>query len=405
MSRRRAATIRTGRAPGSSVSLFPFLAVLISTMGALILLLVVIARHARLQAAQAGEAEAPVQNAEHEADRELVAWRIEQLRASRDAAASRVAEERLKLGQIEDHARQLKDRLAQLQTTWNDLHSLGDTAAQSDALRAELEVRRREIREAQGQLAEARAAAAERRTSYAVVPYEGPNGTRRRPIYIECRNDAVVLQPEGVILTADDFDGSLGPGNGLDAALRALREYLLDRGRLDPTQGEPYPLLLVRPDGIGGLCGCSRGIEIVGLGFRIRVDRRRLEARLRAGRPGIGRTNVASDCRCPGEAVGASGRDAAIRPWRRAARLPRRPAPGRRRARKRQFSRRRPAATTGRVDGSQYRQDGCKNESRGGDVGPAFVRAARGSTGRWVTFPSALCPSRGRSASIATPTA
>ena len=43
-------------APASpSVSLFPFLAVLLCTMGALILLLVVIARQARLQAAQQTE--------------------------------------------------------------------------------------------------------------------------------------------------------------------------------------------------------------------------------------------------------------------------------------------------------------------------------------------------------------
>jgi hypothetical protein len=251
----RAATSRTGRPGASSVSLFPFLAVLICTMGALILLLVVIARHARLQAAQAAQEAAVDDSAQEEelqADRELVQWRIEQIEASRAAAGKQLAESRLRLGQIEDHARQLAARLAQLEAAWADLNSRGGgDAARAEAMQQELELRRRQLAEAEQELAEARREAAERQPSYAVVPYEGSHGTRRQPIYIECREDAIVLQPEGVVMTSEDFNGPLGPGNPLDVALRARREYLLDRGRLDPSaMGEPYPLLLVRPGGI-----------------------------------------------------------------------------------------------------------------------------------------------------------
>ena len=47
---------KAGRADGGAgVSLFPFLAVLVCTVGALVLLLIVLGRHARLQAAQAAE--------------------------------------------------------------------------------------------------------------------------------------------------------------------------------------------------------------------------------------------------------------------------------------------------------------------------------------------------------------
>ena len=100
-------------------------------------------------------------------------------------------------------------------------------------------------------LAEARQVAAQRRGSYAVVPYRGPHETQRRPIYVECRGDTIVLQPEGIVLTESDFSGPLGPGNPLAAALRAAREHLLVEGGFDPNEsGEPYPLLLVRPDGI-----------------------------------------------------------------------------------------------------------------------------------------------------------
>ena len=59
-----------------------------------------------------------------------------------------------------------------------------------------------------------------RAVGYAVVPYEGPNSTHRRPVYIECRGDSIVLQPEGVKITAEDFSGFLGPGNPLASALR-----------------------------------------------------------------------------------------------------------------------------------------------------------------------------------------
>ena len=94
--------------------------------------------------------------------------------------------------------------------------------------------------------------AAKESHSYAVVPYEGPNGTFRRPIYIECIKNELVLQPEGVRLTADDLRPPIGPGNPLASVLRAGREHIV---RLNPKVGqsrdtEPYPLLLVRPDGL-----------------------------------------------------------------------------------------------------------------------------------------------------------
>ena len=123
----------------------------------------------------------------------------------------------------------------------------GRQTAQAEA---ELQQVRGQVETAKRQLDEARRAAAGRTRSYAVVPYEGPNQTHRRPIYIECLADAVVLQPEGVRLTEADFEGPLGPGNPLAAALRAAREYMLAQHDFDPQAGEPYPMLLVRPEGI-----------------------------------------------------------------------------------------------------------------------------------------------------------
>ena len=151
---------------------------------------------------------------------------------------------------------------------------------------------------------------------YAVVPYEGPNQTHRRPIYIECRDDAVVLQPERIGLTDSDFEGPLGPGNPLAAALRAAREYMLAQRDFDPQVGEPYPLLLVRPEGISGLLRGPRGDEVLGIRLRLRADRRRLEARLSAARSAAGRGRAASG-RLGAERAGATDgrcRAAPVRP-------------------------------------------------------------------------------------------
>jgi len=243
---------RSRHRPGPAISLFPFLAVLICTMGALVPLLLAIARQARLQALQEAASKAAQQQDDVHNERGLVQWRIGQLKTSRRKTEEQLGESRLVLGHIEDHARRLRGQVAGLQATWDDLETLGSAGSRQHAeVEVELQQVRTEITRAEQQLGDARRAAAQREPSYAVVPYEGPNQTRRRPIYIECTAEAVILQPEGLALGAADFEGPLGPGNPLAAALRATREYLLTHGGFDPQQsGEPYPLLLVRPEGV-----------------------------------------------------------------------------------------------------------------------------------------------------------
>jgi hypothetical protein len=237
---------------GPAISLFPFLAVLICTMGALVPLLLAIARQARLQAAQ----EAAAKVAEHQSnvqnEREVVQWRIGQLKISREKTEEQLGDARQTLGHIEDHQRRLAEEVARLQSTWDDLEKLDSLGSRKSAeVEAEIAQVKAELTQAERLLGDARRAAATRQPSYAVVPYHGPNQTRRRPIYIECTTSSLILQPEGVVLEEEDFDGPLGPGNPLAAAIRAAHEYLLTRGGLDPKEsGEPYPLLLVRPDGV-----------------------------------------------------------------------------------------------------------------------------------------------------------
>jgi hypothetical protein len=95
-----------------------------------------------------------------------------------------------------------------------------------------------------------------------VVPYRGQNATTRRPIYIECLRDSVVIQPEGIVLHERDFIAPLGPGNPLAAALRAASEYWAQQATAaDGESPEPYPLILVRPEGIGAYYRVRDAVE------------------------------------------------------------------------------------------------------------------------------------------------
>jgi hypothetical protein len=242
---------RSARHNTASLSLFPFLAVLICTMGALILVLVALSEHARQQVEQAASMTADSAEDETREEAEILEWRIEQWRATNAATEWQLADRRLELSQIEDHTRRLRDEAAELIRAAEQLQGTSGADQQPSATRDELSRLQAQIAEAEAALAH-RSQGAAQPASYAIVPYQGPSGTRRRPLYIECRADAIILQPEGIVLAESDFQGGLGPGNPLASALRAAREHLLrNRSSSLAEPGEPYPLLLVRPSGIG----------------------------------------------------------------------------------------------------------------------------------------------------------
>lgn len=251
---RRPAAGKSRRRNGGEgpVSLFPFLAVLICTMGSLILLLVVIARQARLQASEHSEPDHGALRAEIDQELEMARFLASQYDTSRQATTADLEVARLKLGQIEDHSGQLRRQLDDLRAAWKQLDQLeaGGESARQNA-QSDLAALAMQIRQLERDVERAKAEAAGRQAAYCIVPYEGPHGTKRRPVYLECRADGVVLQPEGVRFVADDFEGSLDAGNPLDVGLRAVREYLATQRAIPGADdSEPYPLLLVRPSGI-----------------------------------------------------------------------------------------------------------------------------------------------------------
>ncbi|MDO4557610.1 MAG: hypothetical protein Q4C47_01430 [Planctomycetia bacterium] len=86
---------------------------------------------------------------------------------------------------------------------------------------------------------------------WSIIPYAGPGGVRKRPIYLECRHDGIVLQPDGIRFTRRDFTDDLSdPDTPLLVAVR-IAEVSMRPSVSDGTSApQPYLLLLVRPDGI-----------------------------------------------------------------------------------------------------------------------------------------------------------
>ncbi|MCE9629539.1 MAG: hypothetical protein K8S94_02300, partial [Planctomycetia bacterium] len=256
---------------GPTISLFPFLAVLLCTMGALLVVLVIFSRSAK-QAGQAAAEEARAQAAveqaaereELELAREELGWRIEQLREVRDRTAAELAKARMQLAGTEEDARKLADELDALGQT---AEALEKDSADDAAEEAILELERR-LAAAKKALDEAKDALAEKPPAYAVVPFEGKNATHRRPLYIECCIDGVFLQPEGIRLGPADFEGPPGPGNPLASALRAAREHIArSPGESGDPNIQPYPLLLVRPSGVMAYYAARESIQSWGSEF------------------------------------------------------------------------------------------------------------------------------------------
>jgi biopolymer transport protein ExbD len=245
-----------------SVSLFPFLAVLICTLGVLIVLLVLAVKSADTQVKSAHASntqeresrEALIEKQQQEIEHlnDLVDLRntqIEGIQEVRPDALRRLEDARQRRAHIEadlrtsdQQARRLLEEYERLQTAETD--STSEPIDQS----------------ALGQLKKQIATAKEKRDAkriesqktpskkYSIQPYRGRGGTLRRPIFVECTKDKLILQPHGIELAQTDFIPPIETGNMLDAALLTVRSYF-QKYKLAKETEKPYPLLVVRSDG------------------------------------------------------------------------------------------------------------------------------------------------------------
>jgi hypothetical protein len=237
-----------------SVSLFPFLAVLICTLGVLIVLLVLAVKSADVNAQKVRQEKSDQQQSEFETLKDQLEVRqiqIEGLKQVRPEAVKRLHESRNHRGYLEQEIRELKDKARRLAM---ELRSIDEIKAANTPIESDSE----KIEQLANELAQARTELEENRknknsfqaTTYSIVPHEGTGGTDRRPIFVECTREELILQPLGVRLAKSDFALPLENGNMLDSALLAIREYWEQYG-LTGEQRRPYPLLVVRPGGAG----------------------------------------------------------------------------------------------------------------------------------------------------------
>ncbi len=267
-----------------SVSLFPFLAVLICAMGALIFLLVVTTRRIRHQAimqvqqvtveevvdedfyppvlfsAEFDEPEVaspPVTEPAVIPEPQVINLALEQetrlkeLRRKKAIRLARLKSHNLNLIRLKNELSQSEDSLeANLQQTQLLRQQDAELSQKMDQIQQQklrvAELLQEELRNLQQKKQLQKTA----RSKFSVIPYDGQTGTSKRPILIECTDSGLTFIPEGITLTPDDLKDFTPGYNPLLSGTQALVQYWKNKDQ-GSSQG-PYVLILVRPSGSVG---------------------------------------------------------------------------------------------------------------------------------------------------------
>lgn len=243
-----------------SLSLFPFLAVLICTMGVLVALLLLVVKRAEETASHeevAAIAQAEAESNELELVQAETSLRSQLLEQQRNDRQQELSRQRELLGHLENEMAEVRTKAAEVAERIRSLQVTIEASTESQRLgesfarqQEKLESLRRELESARRNYAEM--TATNRRAVapvYSIVPLASQSGTNRRPIYVECVAEGMYLYPGKIKLTLDDFVLPLTPGNPLDTALLAYREYWRRTKTAEANHENAYPLLVVRPSG------------------------------------------------------------------------------------------------------------------------------------------------------------
>lgn len=292
----------------TTVSLFPFLAVLLCAMGALLVLLVITTRQIRddairQAASKPGETSAPPPvETEPEPEYQWPVWEIalgeareldrrllpsppppallapkpvyvkretdppppdltaalQQLRRQIQLAKTQLAGHRQTAGELQKRRAALLADIEKRETVLKNadqaIAGFQTEGQQLSRQIAALEQNSTAITRELQQLQQQTAALANRPRNtpnvLKVVPYDGQQGTTRRPILIECSGNSIRFVPEGIELTERDLVGFSLTENPLLAGVIAAEKYWVKRDQIVTSSHRPYVLLIVRPDGI-----------------------------------------------------------------------------------------------------------------------------------------------------------
>jgi len=270
---------RRSSAAEETVSLFPFLAVLLCTMGTLALIFAIASQNiapdgsaaAPSNGEQAENGAAPVDDLaaeyaaalaqtdgatleELEAETESLVWFADELNGVKTRTQEALEKERARLAAAEKSLGDLRSESSVAKKRLETLAAETIAAPGEDALalQAQIDALDAEIERLQEETQKLREKNADAKRSYAILPYQGKKGVFRRPIYVECNENGVFLQPEGVPFLSTDFLLARYPGNPFDAGLRAASRRFVELNGAKTANGEtvePYPLLIIRPGG------------------------------------------------------------------------------------------------------------------------------------------------------------
>lgn len=280
---------RRRRANTAGVSLFPFLDVLVCTMGSLILLLLVAT--SRIRAAAVDKAKQAAMQQRLKSEEPPVAaldpivlapepdldptpeWqtRVEQLTEERDALRTQLSQSRSRLATAQSAVMRTKVKAASTEDRLKAIRTQQEeTASERQRLQAEIDALQSDLTEAEQRLTKAVERQTTTKSKFAFMPFDGRTGTTKRPILIECTQDCIRFLPEDVRLSPADLNGFTTGFNPLLMASRELVHYWKAYERVhsadaDPTKDadsfetdlaalndkerEPYVLLLIRPNG------------------------------------------------------------------------------------------------------------------------------------------------------------
>lgn len=288
------------------VTLFPFLAVLLCTIGALVLMLVVVsagirkdavatAKHKSAEARpeadrqgsseQNGAAEIVLENRTPDSAEELpkharqpidplfaqeppdsplkaapprTLAELAELERTAEELKARVADRSAKLRNVNVKTQALLQQLRTVKAQQEDLEqAIIRTASERKKLEqsaGELRVENQQIIEWLDESRRLISEHAEQLLSpvHSIVPYDGQTGTVRRPIIIECVDDVVRFEAEQVEIPVAVLQRFSPEQNPLLAGVQALSGYWMAKEQIaDPEQRprKPYALILVRPSG------------------------------------------------------------------------------------------------------------------------------------------------------------
>ena len=302
------------RATAAPVSLFPFLAVLMCTMGALIVLLVLVSAQVRDDAVAKAEQEReqekpqPVSPEPVEStspvydfiklppleplvelpelaplpelpDLDAMQARLAALRANEKKLEAQLVERNAWLLQLKSDAgaiekatalavaerERLEEEIRRLTEARNSaIQELAELAGERRRLLASIADSRKMIQERQKEL--------KGNAEFQVVSYDGKAGTTRRPIIIECTDNSIEFVSEGIHLSPKQLLGYEPKHNPLLAGANEIVRYWATTHGDPAATPMPYVLLVVRPSGTVGFylarkflagLGADYGYELV----------------------------------------------------------------------------------------------------------------------------------------------